>query len=119
MEFSRLSRSLSLSGSPRVAWPPARRAGVALEKNRSGRGFEPLAPRGCRATGVIWAAPNGRQIRDMSQIRHAAGADLPWAPENPSLSGAFLRSPVSDSNRRPLPYHGSALPTELTGPAAA
>ncbi len=24
-------------------------------------------------------------------------------------------SPVPDSNRRPLPYHGSALPTELTG----
>src|SRR4029077_2417694 len=24
-------------------------------------------------------------------------------------------SPLTDSNRRPLPYHGSALPTELRG----
>ena len=27
-------------------------------------------------------------------------------------------SPESDSNRRPLPYHGSALPTELSGRVA-
>jgi hypothetical protein len=27
-------------------------------------------------------------------------------------------SPLSDSNRRPLPYHGSALPTELRGQKA-
>src|SRR6476469_1841014 len=26
-----------------------------------------------------------------------------------------LESPESDLNRRPLPYHGSALPTELSG----
>src|ERR1700751_992957 len=26
-----------------------------------------------------------------------------------------LQSPLSDSNRRPLPYHGSALPAELRG----
>ena len=25
-------------------------------------------------------------------------------------------SPVTDSNRGPPPYHGGALPTELTGP---
>src|SRR3979411_489316 len=30
-------------------------------------------------------------------------------------SGSTRRSPESDSNRRPLPYHGSALPTELSG----
>ena len=28
------------------------------------------------------------------------------------------RSPLTDSNRRPLPYHGSALPTELRGQPA-
>jgi hypothetical protein len=27
----------------------------------------------------------------------------------------ITRSPLPDSNRRPLPYHGSALPTELRG----
>jgi len=31
---------------------------------------------------------------------------------------ANARSPLSDSNRRPLPYHGSALPTELRGRVA-
>ena len=30
-------------------------------------------------------------------------------------SSAFPESPLPDSNRRPLPYHGSALPTELRG----
>src|SRR5436309_7458393 len=28
---------------------------------------------------------------------------------------AFYRSPLTDSNRRPPPYHGGALPTELRG----
>jgi hypothetical protein len=27
----------------------------------------------------------------------------------------FTASPVSESNRRPFPYHGNALPTELKG----
>src|SRR4051794_27968826 len=27
----------------------------------------------------------------------------------------FLKSPLTDSNRRPPPYHGGALPTELRG----
>ena len=31
------------------------------------------------------------------------------------MSGPFAWSPLTDSNRRPLPYHGSALPTELRG----
>src|SRR5207248_6215532 len=30
-------------------------------------------------------------------------------------SAAFLQSPLTDSNRRPPPYHGGALPTELRG----
>src|SRR5689334_742061 len=28
-----------------------------------------------------------------------------------------LRSPLTESNRRPSPYHGDALPSELRGPA--
>ena len=28
----------------------------------------------------------------------------------------LLASPLTESNRRPSPYHGDALPTELTGP---
>jgi hypothetical protein len=34
--------------------------------------------------------------------------------KTPSERG-FLESPLPDSNRRPLPYHGSALPAELRG----
>src|SRR3954451_4209104 len=37
---------------------------------------------------------------------------------NPCSQQGFFESPLSDSNRRPLPYHGSALPTELRGRAA-
>src|SRR3954447_26017462 len=33
----------------------------------------------------------------------------------PDESRRNAESPVSDSNRRPPPYHGGALPTELTG----
>src|SRR4051794_14867126 len=38
----------------------------------------------------------------------------PPPPETP-ISSDFEKSPLPDSNRRPLPYHGSALPTELRG----
>src|ERR1700733_9385195 len=40
------------------------------------------------------------------------------SPVPGSESGLDLRlwSPVTESNRRPSPYHGDALPTELTGP---
>src|SRR4051812_7321498 len=31
------------------------------------------------------------------------------------MTAVFLRSPLTDSNRRPPPYHGGALPTELRG----
>jgi hypothetical protein len=35
------------------------------------------------------------------------------------LQGSNLRSPLTESNRRPSPYHGDALPTELRGPGQA
>jgi hypothetical protein len=35
-------------------------------------------------------------------------------PTTPQIAGAE-RSPLTDSNRRPPPYHGGALPTELRG----
>jgi hypothetical protein len=34
---------------------------------------------------------------------------------NQAILQALTGSPLSDSNRRPLPYHGSALPAELRG----
>ena len=45
-----------------------------------------------------------------------------WPPEWPPRPVRRVRitslswSPVTESNRRPSPYHGDALPTELTGP---
>src|SRR4051812_46846746 len=55
-----------------------------------------------------------------------ATLDRPWfgrprtspalaSNKKPRRSRAFVKSPLPDSNRRPLPYHGSALPTELRG----
>src|SRR4051794_28025664 len=38
-------------------------------------------------------------------------------PSIPHQQAETRGSPESDSNRRPLPYHGSALPTELSGRA--
>jgi len=51
-----------------------------------------------------------------------AGAGSNWPPEWPPEPVRDVRiislnlSPVTESNRRPSPYHGDALPTELTGP---
>jgi integrase len=39
----------------------------------------------------------------------------PSGPQTHHSFGSTKGSPESDSNRRPLPYHGSALPTELSG----
>src|SRR5215217_7295793 len=59
-------------------------------------------------------------IRNMAQT-------WPTEPQSSDPSGlgqrktpperGFLESPLPDSNRRPLPYHGSALPAELRGRA--
>jgi len=60
-------------------------------------------------------------------IRRTRGGDM--CPENSISWDTFraacqprttrfagtLQSPLTDSNRRPLPYHGSALPAELRG----
>src|SRR5580765_964448 len=50
----------------------------------------------------------------------AMGADRYWSfckllqQEKPRFA-RLLQSPLPDSNRRPPPYHGGALPTELRG----
>src|SRR5436190_4449947 len=36
-------------------------------------------------------------------------------PNTNQRRAALLQSPLTDSNRRPPPYHGGALPTELRG----
>ena len=39
-----------------------------------------------------------------------------WILKSSVRNNALSWSPVTESNRRPSPYHGDALPTELTGP---
>jgi hypothetical protein len=39
----------------------------------------------------------------------------PGNNKTPAIWEFLVESPLPDSNRRPLPYHGSALPTELRG----
>jgi hypothetical protein len=65
---------------------------------------------------------SGRSSRaSMGTNGHQRVGDRPGVgrrpPErrNPRLSRGPRMSPVPDSNRRPHPYHGCALPAELTG----
>jgi hypothetical protein len=52
---------------------------------------------------------------------HPRAAVSPHRPSEPRPNFFELYrsnwSPVTESNRRPSPYHGDALPTELTGPS--
>src|ERR1700758_5495353 len=41
--------------------------------------------------------------------------ELQVDPKEKAPNAALLQSPLTDSNRRPPPYHGGALPTELRG----
>src|SRR5438105_14367695 len=47
----------------------------------------------------------------------ARGASLTASDRKASRMQANRGSPLTDSNRRPPPYHGGALPTELRGQA--
>src|SRR6266545_7334878 len=57
-----------------------------------------------RPEGSIKGSIPGAQWRSCKSIRR----------EKPRRAG-LLQSPLTDSNRRPPPYHGGALPTELRG----
>jgi hypothetical protein len=48
----------------------------------------------------------------------ATTGQRPHLSSETTTSRTFPTSPLPDSNRRPLPYHGSALPTELRGRCA-
>ena len=54
------------------------------------------------ATGQPWHSPRARL---------AAASKAGWT----SFRTCLLTSPLTESNRRPSPYHGDALPTELRG----
>ena len=105
-----------------------------------------LTPTSARCPGLRCWPPCCRRLTTAgAHIRHAGGADsstdparLTWtharrreqgrlglvapvvAPGGPGVRILFLNwSPLTESNRRPSPYHGDALPTELRGPARA
>ena len=48
---------------------------------------------------------------ELKSVSRTQSTPLVWSFENLSVTW----SPVTESNRRPSPYHGDALPTELTG----
>jgi hypothetical protein len=76
-----------------------------------------MTVRSCLTAAAEKASPMLPEIR---AARKAAGRGVDalqkerGAKDDPK-SLLIQRSPLSDSNRRPLPYHGSALPAELRG----
>ena len=73
----------------------------------------------------IYRKPNGKwQVRWREGARRCGRTFdrkgdaldyMGWLRRRQQLGQAWKESPLSDSNRRPLPYHGSALPAELRG----
>jgi hypothetical protein len=89
----------------RPAWC-ARRAGVSSGRANADRPLDET-----RASPPSWRLPRSPGLSDAAGTGRAAA----FLPSKATNSSAFLESPLPDSNRRPLPYHGSALPTELRG----
>src|SRR5205823_13725091 len=83
-----------------------------------------------RAVDAGWT-PQRRSARPPSDsvsrprgTRSRQAVDLRWTPRPRTVAlpankrswpAGTSRSPLTDSNRRPPPYHGGALPTELRG----
>ena len=102
---------LRLAADPRR---PQCRRGRRPGRPRADDDIEHLRPRDRRARSAD-AFP--REHR--SSMRAASTYPFRTSPsrQNPSPTAKSLHpeSPLPDSNRKPLPYHGSALPTELRG----
>src|SRR4051812_30955073 len=73
--------------------------------------YQAELPRLVRPARLVATAPGTRICPSPSEDgwRGTAGA---------SASTPANQSPLTESNRRPSPYHGDALPTELRGPTA-
>ena len=85
---------------------------MSLSRAFAARPARALAAEPCRraSPGVAVRRAYRRCVRNVSACstsRQQQSADLQ----------ALYRSPLTDSNRRPPPYHGGALPTELRGQA--
>ena len=100
--------------------PPAAPAALAEQRRYLLMAREAIA----RAAGGRAELTEDEANRVVSLMeRYAPSAPLSWlvGAGAPAVAAelahrqALSASPLSDSNRRPLPYHGSALPTELRG----
>src|SRR5262245_29732590 len=85
------------------------------EREASGGGGEPNA-RALRAS--RWAAQDTLEKPTSSfraeELIMRPPSTKPGHEKTPRFRGVSV-SPLTDSNRRPPPYHGGALPTELRG----
>src|SRR6266545_4263513 len=70
----------------------------------------------CRATSRVPASARQSQNVPVSYPRSIE--ILPRQATQHAYLQGFSSSPLTDSNRRPPPYHGGALPTELRGRSA-
>src|SRR5262245_3429469 len=64
--------------------------------------------------GVLLRSGGGARTRDLT-IMSRALSPTELLRRVRRVRRPVPASPLADSNRRPLPYHGSALPTELRG----
>ena len=92
------------------------------ELNRAIQGFvAPIAHLSAKEARTRELAPSPVELQTLRRGLGAAEYVPVWylwaaASSEPRREiPAKDESPVSDSNRRPPPYHGGALPTELTG----
>jgi hypothetical protein len=90
----------SKRGRPRPATP-------SLPRNRVGTAPTP-------ASAGISRLRRPRPRRQRGRVRPSSPVSATTGPEKFGIAGA-LQSPLTDSNRRPPPYHGGALPAELRG----
>ena len=70
------------------------------------------------SSGGTVAAVSSRQLIGEERIKIAARLSPLLSPleERGVRFRSLIWSPLTESNRRPSPYHGDALPTELRGP---
>ena len=107
----------ALRGKPATPMPPMPRTNEAGARIRE-RPSPEIAT-------VLSASSRRRDGRNLQVLRSNAAHMRPTSPHRRRVSTSghkksrcfqrLFESPLPDSNRRPLPYHGSALPTELRG----
>ena len=103
------------------SWPPSTSIprGHADPAAQQDRHQDRATPRSCRRrhTKHSGSSPTSSALEAAAHRCCTVRRKRP-VPGSESAFDLRLWSPVTESNRRPSPYHGDALPTELTGPIA-